>query len=207
MLTFSISNPMLAGNVVALLSPCIFVPILTYALKPQNYDWQSMKEIRKADDHDLADAAHVDLELIPGGHAETAAEEEAEQANLLRAVKISRWMTVGMTLALLVLWPFPMYGSSYIFSKKFFTGWVVVGILWMFLSAFCVGLYPLYEGRHTMVRTFKAIVGDVTGKKPAGPIRHDAEVVGEEEEGSGAATPTEKGMATEKVASPLPATQ
>lgn len=26
--------PMLAGNVVALLSPCIFIPILTYALGP-----------------------------------------------------------------------------------------------------------------------------------------------------------------------------
>lgn len=28
---------MLAGNVVALLSPLIFVPVLTYALGPQNY--------------------------------------------------------------------------------------------------------------------------------------------------------------------------
>lgn len=184
---------MLAGNVVALLSPCIFVPILTYALKPQNYDWVSMKAIRRGDDSDLAVAAHVDLELIPGGHVETSAEEEEEQKALKRAVTISRWMTVGMTLALLILWPFPMYGSSYIFSKKFFTGWVVVGILWMFCSAFCVGLYPLFEGRHTMVRTFKAIVDDVTGKKKPGVIQHEAEAV--TEEASGTATPTEKVMA------------
>ncbi|KAK7186278.1 urea active transporter [Paraphaeosphaeria sporulosa] len=162
--TTGANNPMLAGNVVALLSPLIFVPILTYAFGPQNYDWVSMKAIRKGDDHDLATAAHVDIELIPGERRHSITEEEAEQAKLLKASKIARWMTVFMTLAFLVLWPMPMYGSGYIFSKKFFTGWVVVGILWMFCSVFCVGLYPLWEGRKTSVHTVKAIFMDVTGK-------------------------------------------
>ncbi|CAI6339750.1 unnamed protein product [Periconia digitata] len=159
------NNPMLAGNVVALLSPLVFVPVLTYALGPQNYDWVSMKAIRKGDDHDLAAAANLDLELVPGeARTHSMAEEEAEQAKLLKASRIARWMTVFMTLAFLVLWPMPMYGSGYIFSKKFFTGWVVVGILWMFCSCFAVGLYPLWEGRSTSARTFKAIWLDVTGR-------------------------------------------
>ena len=115
---------MLAGNVVALLSPLIFIPVLTFAFGPQHYDWQSMKEIKKADDHDLALNAGIDIEEVPDGHAETAAEEEAEQAKLLHAAKIARWLTVFLTLALLLLWPIPMYGSGYIFSKKFFTGWI-----------------------------------------------------------------------------------
>ena len=34
---YSTSNPMLAGNVVALLSPLVFVPVLTYTFGPQNY--------------------------------------------------------------------------------------------------------------------------------------------------------------------------
>jgi SSS family transporter len=123
--TTGANDPMLAGNVVALLSPLIFIPVLTYAFKPQNYDWQSMKDIKKADDHDLAFTAGLDIEEVPGGHDETAAEEEAEQAQLMRAAKIARWLTVFLTIALLVLWPMPMYGSSYVFSKKFFTGWVV----------------------------------------------------------------------------------
>ncbi|KAF2450677.1 Na+/solute symporter [Karstenula rhodostoma CBS 690.94] len=168
--TTGANNPMLAGNVVALLSPLIFVPVLTYAFGPQNYDWVSMKAIRKGDDHDLATAAHVDIEHVPGERRHSVVEEEEEQAKLLKASKIARWMTVFMTLAFLVLWPMPMYGSGYIFSKKFFTGWVVVGILWMFCSAFCVGLYPLWEGRKTSMHTLKAIFRDVTGKgrpKPA----------------------------------------
>lgn len=182
--TTGANNPMLAGNVVALLSPLIFVPILTYALGPQNYDWVSMKAIRRGDDHDLAAAAHVDLELIPGEHR-TASDEEEEQAKLYKASRIARWMTLGMTLAFLVLWPMPMYGTGYIFSKKFFTGWVVVGILWMFCSAFCVGLYPLWEGRKTSINTAKSIYLDLTGKRkpPRGPV------VTEGEDGPG--TPTE----------------
>jgi Na+/proline symporter len=183
--TTGANNPMLAGNVVALLSPLIFVPVLTYALGPQNYDWVSMKAIRKGDDHDLAAAAHVDLELVPGERRASVADEEEEQAKLWKAAKIARWMTVVMTLALLVLWPMPMYGSGYIFSKKFFTGWVVVGILWMFCSAFCVGLYPLWEGRHTSIRTFKSIYLDITGQKkpPKGPVVTEGE--------EGAVTPVE----------------
>ncbi|KAF2276992.1 urea active transporter [Westerdykella ornata] len=163
--TTGANNPMLAGNVVALLSPLIFVPLLTYAFGPQNYDWVSMKQIRKGDDHDLAAAAHVDLELVPGERTHSITEEQAEQDKLYKASRIARWMTVFMTLAFLVLWPMPMYGSGYIFSKKFFTGWVVVGMLWMFCSAFCVGLYPLWEGRHTSVKIFKSIYLDITGRR------------------------------------------
>jgi hypothetical protein len=103
--TTGANNPMLAGNVAALLAPCIFIPILTYALGKENYDWVSMKEIKKADDHDISAAAHIDLEMVPGGHNETTAEEEAEQAMLMKAARTARWLTVFLTLALLVLWP------------------------------------------------------------------------------------------------------
>jgi hypothetical protein len=113
---------MLAGNVVALLSPLIFIPVLTFAFGKQNYDWESMKEIRRGDDSDLAAAAHIDLELTPGATSRSEEAEAAEQAKLKKAAVIARSLTVFMTLALLVVWPMPMYGSGYIFSKKFFTG-------------------------------------------------------------------------------------
>jgi len=112
------NNPMLVGNVVALLAPMVFIPILTFVFKPQNYNWESMKLIKKGDDHDLAAAAHLDLEMIPGGHNETAAEEEVEQAQLQRAAKISRWLTVFLTFALLVLWPMPMYVLTNVISDQ-----------------------------------------------------------------------------------------
>lgn len=160
------NNPMLAGNVVALLSPLIFVPVLTYAFGRQRYDWQSMKQIRKGDDSALAAQAHMDLEQVPGEQHHTAAEDAAEQAHLKRAAVIARSMTVFMAVSLLVLWPMPMYGSKYIFSKKFFTGWVVVGILWLFCSSFAVGVFPIWESRKTWKKTTTAMWRDLTGKGP-----------------------------------------
>lgn len=67
-------------------------------------------------------------------------------------------------MALLVLWPMPMYGSGYIFSKKFFTGWVVVGIIWIFCSFIGVGLFPIFESRGTLARTTKNIIRDLSGR-------------------------------------------
>ena len=79
-----------------------------------------------------------------------------------------------------------MYGSSYVFSKPFFTGWVTVGIIWIFISFGIVGLYPLWESRATIVRV---CTGIVTGRRPnaimqAEPVMTDG--------GSGTITPIEK---------------
>ncbi|RAL68212.1 hypothetical protein DID88_008916 [Monilinia fructigena] len=164
------NNPMLAGNVTALLSPLLFTPVLTLIFGWDKYDWKSMAEIRRGDDHDLADAADIDLELVPGESRTSAAEEALEQTKLLRASKIAKAMTVILTLSLLILWPMPMYGSGYIFSEKFFTGWVVVGIIWLIGSTLTVGVYPVFEGRHSLARTAKAIYLDITGQQH--PSRH-----------------------------------
>lgn len=156
--------PMLAGNVVALLSPVLFVPLLTFALGADNYDYESMRMIRKSDDADIAAAADVDPELIRGV-ATSSQNSINEQENLTKSAKIARIITLVMTLSLLILWPFPMYGSGYVFSKKFFTGWVGVGIAWLFLSTMMVGIYPLWEGRKSMAHTVKSIYLDIMGKR------------------------------------------
>lgn len=229
------NDPMLAGNVVALLSPLVLVPVLTLAFGLDRYDWRSMMEIRQGDDHELAAGPDLDLEgevaevaagAAAAGRAEAPDEFEAEQEKLLRAGRISKSVTVVMTIAFLVLWPMrkclspsapspglyygavltpstlAMYGSGYIFSKQFFTGksgllwiprpppprssrdgtlrltrnsktgWVVVGIIWIFCSLFGVGLFPIFEGRRTLVNTVKFIVLDITGKKHPGRNRN-----------------------------------
>ncbi|KAI5456000.1 Sodium:solute symporter family-domain-containing protein [Mariannaea sp. PMI_226] len=171
--------PMLAGNVTALLSPLVFIPVLTYALGPQNYDWKSMMEIRKGDDTDESSVL-TDVENTNGTDAsDKSLQEKEEQEKLLRAGKISKITTIVMTIAFLVLWPLPMYGSGYIFSKPFFTGWITVGIIWIFGSFFAVGLFPIFEGRRTLIRTAKYIYGDITGsrsfKSTAGTVVHEAE--------------------------------
>jgi hypothetical protein len=195
---------MLAGNVVALLTPLIFSPLLSLVLKSPRYDWLSMHAIRKGDDTDLAAAAHIDPEALPGSTpsnpAAAAAAEAAEQKKLTRAAKIARTLTVVLTICLLVLWPMPLYGTGYVFSKSFFTGWVSVGILWLFGTALAVGVYPVWEGRRTSSRTIKAIFKDLTGGNGRVTHGHAATVgsdsdVPELSEKKGARTPPEVELA------------
>ncbi|KAL1304291.1 hypothetical protein AAFC00_000696 [Neodothiora populina] len=194
--------PMLAGNVAALLTPAVTLPVLSFLFRSPKYDWESMRAIRRSDDSDLATAAHIDLELVPGNSQQSDHEERMEAQQLKRAATIARSLTVFLTLALLILWPMPMYGSGYIFSKKFFTGWIVVGILWLFISSFCVGLYPLWEGRTTMKRTVIAIYKDISGR--GGPVTHGRATIAETadaedklDEKDGKRTPAKEGAESE----------
>ena len=84
----------------------------------------------------------------------------------------------------------PMYGSSYVFSKSFFTGWVVVSIIWLVCSAACVGIYPLWEGRHTCAKTFRLMWRDLRGTwRPGLTGREAMPIEGVEVENSGQVTP------------------
>ena len=157
------NNQMLAGNVVALLSPLVFIPFFSIFGWSRPYDWKSMAQIRKGDDTDMARRASVDLELVPGESRHSDNEERAEREHLLRASKIARWLCLFLAVSLLVLWPMPMYGSEYVFSKGFFTGWISIAILWLFCSAGIVVVYPLWEGRATSARIFRSIAGELSG--------------------------------------------
>lgn len=90
----------------------------------------------------------------------------------------------------------PMYGSGYIFSKPFFTGWVTVGIIWIFCSFIGVGLFPVFEGRGTLARTVKNIYLDVTGKSHPRTIHAH---VADEQKTPGDVTPPEKSDAKESI--------
>jgi hypothetical protein len=150
-----------------------------------------MKNIRLIDDSDVSTAAHLDIEQVVGRHHALSPEAEAaEQVKLLRASKIAKITTATMTLALLVLWPMPLYGTGYIFSEKFFSGWVIVGIIWLMCSTMAVGVYPLWEGRKSLARNFGGMWRDLTGKGRRG--RATQVVEGEKGEESGTQTPNAK---------------
>lgn len=156
---------MLAGNVVALLSPMIFIPVLTLAFGRQKYDYQSMWQIRQVNESGGVSQAPADLELVPAevNHGQT----DEETASLNKASKIARILTVFTALCFLIFWPIPMYGSSYVFSKPFFRGWIVVGIIWLFFTAFGIIVFPVWEGRKTIAFTAKSIFLDLRGIRPA----------------------------------------
>jgi hypothetical protein len=182
--------PMLVGNCVALLSPLLFIPILTYCppSKPQKYDWQSMLNIRVTDDRDMVIEDPERLEEREERLAISAAAVAEDTAKLNASAKTARWLCISLTIALLVLWPMPLFGTGYVFSSRFFTGWVVVGILWLFISCGMVVVLPIYESRSTISRTTRAICKDLMG---LGGKKGPEVVMGEKDNVSGSMTPPE----------------
>lgn len=195
---------MLVGNVVALLSPLIFIPILTYMapFKPQRYDWVSMALISKGDDADTEhgvdperadDAAqqtpsqtgsdaneekktdcrttanvdtqpeHAATEQQPIERVVTTSSFAEDRKKLDHAAKWARFLCIALALCFIVLWPMPLFGSGYVFSRPFFTGWAVVGIIWLFCSAGVVVFLPLWQSRRTIAQTTKGIMADLSG--------------------------------------------
>lgn len=184
------NTPMLVGNVVALCSPLIFIPLLTYVppFKPQKYDWASMATISKGDDSDIvASSAILDPEQMSanGAALQPTVSQVEERSQLDRAAKTARILCVTLSLCFIILWPMPLFGTGYIFGKGFFTGWIVVGIIWLFFSTGVVVFLPLWQSRRTISHTVKSVIADMTGK---GGRRGKPEVM-EGETADGVVTP------------------
>ncbi|KAF5615599.1 Na+ solute symporter [Fusarium tjaetaba] len=158
--TLSGNLALVAGNMTSFAGPIVLTPLLSY-IKPQNYDWNLLKEIKQADDADegtsgiMESSTHTNLEAEETMTTNSDAQMKAENAMLLRARTKAIWASVSLTLVYLLLWPIPMYGTGYVFSKGFFKGWVVVLFLWAFYAASTITLLPLWEGRHSIIAFFR----------------------------------------------------
>lgn len=172
-------NPVLIGNLVALLSPLIFIPILTYGFKLQNYDWSQFKTITVVSEDGGVSTVTEDEENEEEGtgkkdaisvvtalsrRPEALEKVRREQAILDRDTKRAGWICITLTVILWVVWPMPMYGTGYLFSKRFFCGWVAVSFIWLFFAGYCTIFLPLIEGRHVLYTTFRGIYWELTGQ-------------------------------------------
>lgn len=111
-----------------------------------NYGWETLGAIRLTDDEgNEKDYAYEDPTYDP--------------IRLKKAAYAARGITVFLFLALFIIWPLTMYGTAYQFSRKFFTGWVIVSLLWAFFSFFSVTVYPIIEGRHLLFSWVGALFG------------------------------------------------
>jgi urea-proton symporter len=88
-------------------------------------------------------------------------ETEDDPRKLRGAFKLACIASFVLTFILDFLIPMPMFFSHYIFSKGFFTGWVVISFIWVFSSAFISCFLPIWETRSFFVELWRAIAKDV----------------------------------------------
>jgi hypothetical protein len=160
----------------ALTAPIVLTPLITY-LKPENYDFAKFCEIELVDDSALregvaekpparSEKGHRVLEAEPelGSGVITSAQEQ-ERADLLRARNIALGAALFIAVSMTILWPIPMYGTGYIFSKGFFTGWIVFTFIWGFFGAITITCFPLWQSRGEITAFLSAVVGGLSGQK------------------------------------------
>jgi len=68
-------------------------------------------------------------------------------SSLNSAFKLACISSFTLTLILDFILPMPMFFSHYVFSKGFFTAWVVISFVWVFVSAGISCFLPVWETR------------------------------------------------------------
>ncbi|KAJ5989830.1 hypothetical protein N7522_010037 [Penicillium canescens] len=145
--------PCLYGTVASCLSPIIYSVLITL-VRPQNYNWDDFKKEKLA-----LEKVESDLTTVHHDHVPQAGNESLEDGGHgLESKELKRWGRIAAVWAAAtflghwVIWPLPMFGSGYIFGKRFYTAWVVVGIIWLWLSMLVAIFYPIFDGGIQQIR-------------------------------------------------------
>ncbi|KAF3025949.1 hypothetical protein E8E14_014964 [Neopestalotiopsis sp. 37M] len=104
------------------------------------------------------------LEPRPGdkvySHEDTAdIGDDWDPTGLARASRNAKIVSAVMVIIFLIIIPFSLYGSGYVFSRNFFTGWTVVVFIWSFVAAGIIWFLPLWQARETWVGVIRGIFG------------------------------------------------
>jgi SSS family transporter len=158
-----------AGNTVAIGVPVIIVPIVVF-FKPSDFDWNKWKTDIRQDDNSEFDKEHGLTNVFSGEQlTELALEKEREDDyRMIRKRNIGMVIVTVFVLFFLILFPIPLYGLRYIFTKRFFRGYIIVTFLWVFFSVFVVTVYPIWESRVSIVQLFKKVLLRQTGENVTG---------------------------------------
>ncbi|XP_043688236.1 urea-proton symporter DUR3-like [Telopea speciosissima] len=123
--------PMLAGNIVSILTGGGIHAVYSL-LWPQNYDWESTKQITMVE---------KDVTDLP--------DEEFKEEKLKRAKAwILKW-GICFTVVILILWPVLSLPARE-FSLGYFTFWAVIAIAWGTIGSVVIIALPLIESRETI---------------------------------------------------------
>ncbi|KAI8722839.1 hypothetical protein NCS52_00429000 [Fusarium sp. LHS14.1] len=153
--------PLIAGNMMSLCGPIVLTPLLTY-IKPDNFDWKILKQLKTDRGALEEEMAAAELQQYEGGRPGTAGDPHADaehDVQLDKKLKAARdraaIIAAVLCLCFLISWPIPMYGPGYIFSTGFFTDWVVVVFIWAFFSAIIITGLPIFESWKDMLNFFR----------------------------------------------------
>lgn len=183
--------PLVIGNAVSLVSGALYSIICTFVFGADDFDWERLKtDMIVVDDSDIKGVSAEQLAQQSAGEHLTPEQDKALRSGKIKAIVIA----CTLCAIFVIIWPMPMYGTNYIFSKPFFTFWVAITFLWAWGAALVITVTPLVEGRKTIALFFSTMI---LGKKPPGK---DVVVEGQSPGGVMGAQESEHSDTGEKVA-------
>ncbi|KAF9617393.1 hypothetical protein IFM89_036314 [Coptis chinensis] len=127
--------PMLAGNLVSILTGGAIHAVCSF-LWPQNYDWETTKQIT----------------MVEKEKSQLPAEEFREERLMKAKIWIVKW-GVGFTLVIVILWPVLSLPAGD-FSLGYFTFWAIIAIAWGTIGSAVIIALPLIESWETIQSVF-----------------------------------------------------
>lgn len=175
---------MLAGNLAALISGGLISAVISW-INPDNYTFDGTRSLQQVTDDmvgtpgsnnssvealDEKKSQKEATTIQVGGAKDDTGFDQEEDAKLARAARFARWSSGILTVVLILLWPLPMFFSNYVFSRNFYTGWVILSIIWAICSTIAVTIYPIWESRDAIGVVFKGIFVFLTRRPSTGAV-------------------------------------
>lgn len=162
--------PCLYGGLTALFLPGV-LSFLISAIKPANYDWNELTKqssliavnddfIEKGSDSSIQSDGKDPKEEIKQTQLEIESIDKDDKKMMKRYTILAYVSAVFVILVTWVVWPLPLY-RDYIWGKAFFKGNVVMGFVWLYGALVAIGIYPLYDGRHSLKKVWDGVWGKV----------------------------------------------
>ncbi|CAK7897357.1 urea active transporter [[Candida] anglica] len=168
--------PCLYGSLTTVLLPGILSILISLTINPSKFDWAKFKESEivvideEATSTEISEGSSSDLdtpqiekleadtqvlEVDESDSEKQVSEDDKENERIFSLYyKLAYGSTIGSLLLTWVAWPMPLY-RDWIFSKTFFIGWTGMSVFWVYLAFVVVGLFPLWDGRHSLAKVFR----------------------------------------------------
>ncbi|ORY79949.1 solute symporter family transporter [Protomyces lactucae-debilis] len=163
----------LAGNLTSLMVSAIVATTISL-IWPADFDFSITRSINvqtstvsSIKEKELSGTSTPEKQVledtIESGTGEILDDDE-NPVLLNRAVRTAAYTGISTSVILILIVPLPLFLSHYVFSKGFFTGWIVVSMLWAWVAAFITIVLPIWESWTSMSRVFNGIWADMRGK-------------------------------------------
>ncbi|RDW79313.1 sodium:solute symporter family protein [Aspergillus mulundensis] len=155
--------PTLAGNMASVFTGLVLTVGISI-LKPDDFDWEKTRAINAPVaqiPEPVVESKPPIVEATPNEKSEKAADAALvdDPTALQRTFVLAVVVSAVLSLIMDIIIPIPMFLSHYVFSKGFFTAWVVISFIWVFVAFILCGVLPIVETRRFWGAMFRRIIG------------------------------------------------